>query len=558
MNISIKLRKNYSINRRKFLKTTGAASAGLVVLTNQSEASSIPEKEKFQILITADLHAQLFTHDEFFWENEKPVFRKRGGVAVLKTMISHFRKKEKNTILIDAGDYFHGHAIATLTEGEALIPFMNAFDYDLVIPGNWEVVYRKQKMIHDLGSSTAAKVCANMYHADEQGNKGELIFPPYFIREMSGARIGFVGYTDHLVPRRQPPAFSKGIAFSHATESIAHYIKILREQEKCGIIFIVTHMGLAQQVGLANHPAAEGADFILGSDTHERVREPIQGKYAKVIECGAFGSFLGKLTAEIQNGKLHQVHYELLDADPEKFPPDPLIQSMAEAAAKPLQHELSPILGYTTTPLLRYFVLETPMDNLITDAIYRKFNPDIALSNGFRFCQPLAVPENGQAAITKEFLWNMLPLDSEAREGWVTGTQILNWLEQELENAFATDPSKRFGGWFVRYAGMKAVFTIGNPTGKRVQEVHIGGNPIDPGKSYRIVACEREGDPATTLCRINNVRNPSSLGIFLHKIIEEYLTEHSPVAPVIEGRAIATDQPSTLLTQLQGTTYRFR
>lgn len=252
------------------------------------------------------------------------------------------------------------------------------------------------------------------------------------------------------------------------------------------------------------------------------------------------------------------MHYELLDADPEKFPADPLLQSMAEAAAKPLQHELSPILGYTTTPLMRYFVLETPMDNLITDAIYRKFKPDIALSNGFRFCQPLAVPENGQSPITKEFLWNMLPLDSEAREGWVTGTQIINWLEQELENAFATDPSKRFGGWFVRYAGMKAVFTIGNPNGKRVQQVLIGGSQIDPGKSYRIVACEREGDPATTLCRINNVTNPSSLGIFLHKIIEEYLMENSPVAPVLEGRAIATDQPSTLLTQLQGTTYRFR
>lgn len=550
--------KQSHINRRKFLKTSGAAGAGLAVLANHAGAAAMKQNEKFQILITADLHAQLFTHDEFFWENEKPVFRKRGGVAVLKTMISSYRRKEKNTILIDAGDYFHGHAIATLTEGEALIPVMNAFNYDLILPGNWEVVYRKQKMIYDLGSSTAAKICANMWHADEKGLKGDLIFPPYYIKEIAGARIGFLGYTDHLVPRRQPPAFSKGIAFSHATDSIAEYIKILREQEQCGIVFIVTHMGLAQQVGLANHPATEGADFILGSDTHERVREPIQGKYAKVIECGAFGSFLGKLDVEVQNGKIFRTRYELLDVDPEKFRPDPGVLSMAEAAAKPLHHELLPVLGYTKTPLLRYFVLETPMDNLITDAILWKFKPDIALSNGFRFCQPLAVAENSQTAITKEFLWNMLPLDSEARTGMVTGNQILNWLEQELENAFATDPSKRFGGWFVRYAGMKVVFTIGNPTGKRVQKVEIGGVPLEPEKLYRIVACEREGDPGTTLCRINNVQNPVSLGIFLHKTIEEYLKEHSPVAPVLEGRAVATDQPATLLTQLQGTTYRFR
>ena len=557
------MKKKRSLNRRSFLKTSGLAGVGLSVLSSGASQNITGRvyrgpKNQFQILITADIHSQLFTHDEFFWENEKPVFRKRGGLDVLRSMISHYRKKEKNTILIDAGDYFHGHAIATLTEGEALIPIMNEFNYDLILPGNWEVVYRKQKMIHDLGSSSAAKICANMWHSDESGKKGDLIFPPYYIHETAGARIGFIGYTDHLVPRRQPPAFSKGIAYAHATESVAHYIKLLREQEKCGIIFIVTHIGLAQQVGLANHPAAEGADFIIGSDTHERVREPIYGKYAKVIECGAFGSFLGRLTIETQDGKIQQTQYELLDVDPEKFRPDEKVTSMIQSAANLFQNDLKPVLGYTKTPLMRYFVLETPMDNFITDAIYWKFKPDIALSNGFRFCQPLAVSENGMAPITKEFLWNMLPLDSEAREGWVSGKQILDWLEQELENAFATDPSKRFGGWFVRFAGMKTEFTIGNPTGKRVQKTEIGGQALQPEKLYRIVACDREGDPATTLCRINNVQNPASLGVYLHKTIEEYLRAHSPISPVLEGRAIATDQPPTLLTQLQGTTYRFR
>ena len=62
-------------------------------------------------------------------------------------------------------------------------------------------------------------------------------------------------------------------------------------------------MGLAQQVGLANDPRVEGADFILGADTHERVRVPIQGKYTKVVECGAFGSFLGKLDIKVERWK---------------------------------------------------------------------------------------------------------------------------------------------------------------------------------------------------------------------------------------------------------------
>ena len=42
------------------------------------------------------------------------------------------------------------------------------------------------------------------------------------------------------------------------------------------------------------------------------------------------------------------------------------------------------------------------------------------------------------------------------------------------------------------------------------------------------------------------------------QVMEEYLAIHSPIAPRQENRATATDQPSTLLTQLQGTTYEFR
>lgn len=65
------------------------------------------------------------------------------------------------------------------------------------------------------------------------------------------------------------------------------------------------------------------------------------------------------------------------------------------------------------TSLVRYFVMETPMDNFLTDAIMWKFKPDIALSNGFRFCQPLAVDPIKRGVLTKEFLWNMLPVNGE-------------------------------------------------------------------------------------------------------------------------------------------------
>ena len=564
-----------SDNRRDFLKKSALIGLASVfnplsdVLASSSvsdeinmlnEDSTVPKKETITLLITTDIHSQINTHDEFFWENNQAVYKKRGGMAVLKTMIESYRKKNPaNTILYDGGDYFHGHAVASLTEGEALIPIFNKLGYDLMLPGNWEVVYKKKKMLYDMGHANAAKICANMWHKTNDADNGELIYQPYWIKYIAGIKIGVIGYTDHLIPKRQSPAYSEGLRFDHAEVNIAKYVKLLREIEGCAVVLVATHMGLAQQVGLANNPAAQGVDMILGADTHERVRVPIQGKYTKVIECGAFGSLLGKLDLIIENGKLVDTKYELLDVDPVKYPADKNIQALVDKAYEPFKKDMQTVIGTSTTPLVRYFVLETPMDNLITDAVKWKFKPDIALSNGFRFCQPLAVDQKtGVATITKEFLWNMLPVNSEAKTAIVTGKQVWDWLEKELQNAFAKDPSKRFGGWFVRYNGMEVNFTIGNEFGKRVNTVKIGGAPLDSLKEYSIVACEREGDPDDTLCRIEHVKNPTKSPFLMHDIIIDYLKEHSPVAPKVEGRATATDEPQTLLTQLKGTTYDFR
>jgi 2',3'-cyclic-nucleotide 2'-phosphodiesterase (5'-nucleotidase family) len=545
------------------LATISKAHANTSSSSNQnivnSKETNIQAENEFSIFITTDLHAQIHTHDEFFWEDGKAVYKKRGGLAVLKTMIDQLRSQYPQNILYDGGDYFHGHGVASLSEGEALIPLMNTFKYDLILPGNWEVVYKKKKMLYDMGHATAAKICANMWHKTNDAENGTLIYAPFWIKYIAGAKVGFIGYTDHLVPKRQSPAYSEGIGFTHATDNVAKYIKYLKEVEGCGIIFVVTHMGLAQQVGLANDPRVEGADFILGADTHERVRVPIQGKYTKVVECGAFGSFLGKLDIKVEDGKIGTYTYELMDVDPEKYPADKKTLALVEKAAAPYQDKMNQVIGYSSTPLVRYFVLETPMDNLITDAVMWKFKPDIALSNGFRFCQPLAIPKGSkEAIITKEFLWNMLPVDSTAKKGKVSGTQLLEWLEKELENAFAKDPSKRFGGWFVRFAGMEVNCTIGKPKGERVNWVKVKGQTLEKNKMYDIVACEREGDPNDTLCRIEKVSNPEATTLNLHQVITDYLKIHSPVSPKIEGRTTATDQPSTLLTQLQGTSYNFR
>ncbi|MBL7798004.1 MAG: 5'-nucleotidase C-terminal domain-containing protein [Saprospiraceae bacterium] len=564
-------------SRRDFLKTgsllgLGATLAPLstaaaltkpaeIPLAGEEHAADAPPPPRsgtITLLQTTDVHCQIHPHDELFWENNGMVFRKTAGYAQLATLFDKVRKSNPDTFIVDTGDMFQGSELSVKTTGKAFVPILNALGYDLYLPGNWEVIYYKQAMQKLLGGLDAPKVCANMYHDLGDGKRGELVFPPYATWSRLGVKIGFVGLTDHLVPLRQSPNYSKGIIYTKPEESLAPWVQVLREQEQCDFVIVLAHLGLSQQIHLANLPVCEGVDYIFGGDTHERVREPIVCKFAKVVEPGAFGSFVGRLDLEIKDGKIVGERYELMEVDAKKYKPQKSVQQLIDTLEAPFVASINKVHGYSTVPLYRYFVVENTIDTLILDALDWRVNTDIVLSNGFRFCPPRNTGADGLAPITEGFIYDMLPVDSRIRTGTVTGQQILDWLEKELNNVFAKDASKRFGGWVVKFKGMEVEFNAFGEAGKRVQKVMVGNQPLDPARSYTIAACERDGDPETMLCRIPNVKNTVNTEFTLHQTMRDYLAANSPVTPRPRGYAKVLDAPQTLLTQVTGVEYAFR
>ncbi len=560
-------------NRRDFIKKIGTlggagllASSPIIAMADAKENSTpdykTPAGDKpftISILQTTDVHCQVHPHDELFWENEQTVFRKTGGYAHLATYLQKERKKNPNTFLIDTGDMFQGSELSVKTTGKAMVPILNALGYDLYLPGNWEVIYYKKAMQTLLGSLNAPKVCANMYHDLGNGKKGELIFPPYYIWNIKGIKIGFIGYTDPLVPLRQSPNYSKGIIYTKPEENLAHYVDVLRNQEQCVYVLIVAHLGLSQQIHLANAEECKGVDYILGGDTHERVRKPIQCKYSKVVEPGAFGSFVGKLNLTIQNGKVIKDDYQLVEITADKHSPSLEITALIKANEKPFAKDLYSIAGYSTIPLYRYFVVENPIDTMILDALKWKIKEvDIVLSNGFRFCPPRTTPDHtGNIPITDGYIYDMFPVDSTVRTGSVSGKQIKEWLEKELHNVFAKDASERFGGWVIKFKGMKVTFKAFAEKGQRVQTVSVANSPLELDKMYKICACERDGDPTDMHSLMRNVANPTNTKNKHHSVKKEYLAANSPVTPAPTENADIFDAPQNLLTQVTGVDYRF-
>jgi 2',3'-cyclic-nucleotide 2'-phosphodiesterase (5'-nucleotidase family) len=560
-------------DRREFLKKTGLLGAALALnplnaLGSLNENPPLPpsgsvgldaDEVEAVILQTTDVHCQIHPHDELFWEDGQMVFRKTGGYANLATCLKTERALHQHSFLIDTGDMFQGSELAVKTTGEAMIPILNALDYDLYLPGNWEVVYYKKMMQRLLGSLHAPKVCANMYHDLGDGKRGELVFPAYYIWTIGRIKIGFLGYTDPLVPLRQSPNYSKGIIYTKPEENLAHYVDVLRNQENCAAVLVIAHLGLSQQIHLANLPEAEGVDYVLGGDTHERVRTPIQCTYAKVVEPGAFGSFVGKLKLRFKDGKLVEDRYDLIEVNAETLTADATIASLVKACEAPFLGSINEVIGYSKVPLYRYFVIENTIDTLITDALrWRMPEVDLVLSNGFRFCPPRSTPDHtGNIPITSGYLFDMLPVDSPVRTAEATGAQIKDWLEKELHNVFADKAIERFGGWVIKFNGMHVEFNAYAPKGKRVQTVRVGKKPLDPARVYRMSACERDGDPMDMLCRIKGVTNASNQNFSLHDVLRDYLKAKGPVSPKVRGNAKVLDAPQTLLTQVTGVPYEF-
>lgn len=524
-------------------------------VASNKKTSGMKNKTTITILQTSDIHGQLDTHEELFVENGKVVFKQRGGMARIKTLFDKERAANPGrTFIVDAGDLIQGSGYAAASEGRIFSKIVQKMNYDLMLPGNWEVVYGKGRMMEVLGKYNTPVIAQNMRHE----SSGEYLFPPYRITEIDGIKLAFIGVNDPDIPFRQAPSYSKGIQFNGLDDSLKEVTEKVKSEENPNLIFLVTHIGIFKQVDLASNPLSRDVNYILGADTHERIRKPIEGKFAKVTEPGAFGSFVGKLTLHFEDGKLISDEYELLEVDPDIYPEDKELQSVIDRLKKPYEAELEKVVGYTSEPLYRYLTVENAMDNMITDAMRWKTGVDISLSNGFRFGNPI-VPRNGKPApINRNDIWNMLPIDDFVKTGKVTGKQIKEWLEKEAHNVFAKNPTERFGGWFVRFSGMEVRLNSSNERGNRIESITVQGKPIDYNKTYTISACLREGDPDDMLCRIPNVKDVKTMDYTMHEVLIEYLGKFSPVAPKIDGRALATDLGEFTFSTLPGTDYEFR
>jgi 2',3'-cyclic-nucleotide 2'-phosphodiesterase (5'-nucleotidase family) len=513
----------------------------LAALLGAGAASADDRPRTVTLAYIADLHGQLEAHPELFWHGEADELTTAGGVARIATAVRRIRAERPGQVLfLDAGDTIQGSAAAAWTEGRAVVPAVNAIGLDLALPGNWEVVYGKAAMLDRARETRHPWIAANV--RDEA--TGERVFAPYAVKEVNGVRVAVIGFTDPDVPERQPPTYSRGLRFEPA-DILPGLIAEVRSTERPDLVVLLTHVGLPKAVVLAER--LEGVDIVLSGDTHERTYRPIVRGDTWVVEPGGFGSFLGRLDVTVAGGKVVDRRWELIELRADRFAEAGDVKAVVDRTLAPLRDRLDRVIGETPVPLVRYDVVETNLDAMLSDALREATGAEIALSNGFRFAAPtLAGP------IRERDLWDWYPITTRLKTGRVTGRQVRAFWERELENVFGADPARLFGGWVPRPSGLSLRFEAHAPKGRRVREIRVGGRPLEDDRVYTIVACEREGDAPDKVCRIPDVADAKVLDVDAHEAVRRYLAGHRPLAPPAGGRVVADDLPPRVRSQVLG------
>jgi 2',3'-cyclic-nucleotide 2'-phosphodiesterase (5'-nucleotidase family) len=527
--------------RREVIASLGAAVAG-VSLESSTSASNSPQRfeagKRLTILHFTDTHAQLETHPEYL-PGATPEIQMMGGYARLKTAIERERKDcEGPCFLLDGGDEFQGSGPAAWSEGEAVLEPLKALGIDVFTPGNWEPAYGPERFKQTMARLNCPVVCYNFHDIAT----GQRLFPPSVTFERQGVKIAVVGVTDIGASARQPPAQFHGMDTSRI-DGLRDFVNELREREQPDLVVGLTHTGLTIAREIARRTPE--FDVILSGHTHERTSRPIIEGEVIVVEPGSFGSFLGRLDLTIKpGGRVAKHQFRLIPVLADHYDDEPAVRALVDKSLSLYRSRMSKQVGSTDTVLMRYDLFETTADNFIADAVRERAKADIGFTNGFRFGVPV-LPQS----VTEADLWNLLPMDARMKRGWVTGKELKEYLERELEMVYSKNAMKLNGGWGPRASGMSLMFAAFAEEGRRIVSIKINGIEAEDDAHYTIAGCEREGEPIDVICRYRGSYDAQILPISIHEALGEYLQAHPVIAPMREGREKALDLPPAVFSQ---------
>ncbi|QOR61489.1 thiosulfohydrolase SoxB [Sulfurovum sp. ST-21] len=437
--------------------------------------------ERYYGIEPGSLDQYFDTHNNFEILAKK--FGKMGGIAHMKPIIDYVKKErgEENVLLLDSGDTWQGTAVALKTDGAAIVEAQNYLGVDVMV-GHWEFTYGKERVMELIKMLDGEFISQNVIDNDPFSDDfEELIFPPYTIKEVGGAKIGIIGQSFPFTSTANPKKFTEGWSFALRHESLQKFVDELRNEKKVDCIVVLSHDGFSVDQELAKK--VKGVDFILSGHTHDPSPKPIIVNDTVILIAGSHGKYIGRLDIDIKNRKVEGYNFKLMPVASNLIPADKAGEELVAKVYAPFDKELNEVLGTTKGLLYKRDTFYSTFDALIGQAIQAEMGSDIVFTPGYRWGTTLLPGDK----ILKDNVYEMTAITyPEVYTFELKGEVIANLMEDIADNVFNENPLLQQGGDMSRLTGASYSINITAPSGKRISDFKIGGKPIDLKKTYRV------------------------------------------------------------------------
>jgi len=491
------------------------------------------------------------------------------GYATLAGYRQELIDEGYSVVTVDAGDAIQGEVIGLMTKGEAIVNLMNEVGYDLAVPGNHEYDYEVPRFLELVDKAKYQYICSNFM--DLVNNKS--YFDSYKIIELDGHKIGFVGIATPETYTKSTPTYfmNENKEFIYSFGEDDYYNIIQKAVDACRadgaqVVIAIGHTGLdgtteawSTRAIIAN---TNGIDAYIDGHSHEVIPGPDykgetflnkDGKPVAESMTGTKLANIGKMSIDFdENGA--QITTGLVAIDD---------ANIATANAKAAYDKVQALIDQYHAEVDKYYAVEigtaetmlydkdpetgkrlvrnseTNLGDFVADAYKTVLGADIGLSNGGGLRAAIK-----PGVFTRKDLVNVNPFGNAMCVIEADGQTILD----ALEHSSRLYPQE-LGGFF-HVSGLEYTINAYNESPvvlddrgsfdhvddskpRRVANVKINGEPIDPDKIYTVAGTkyilQQAGDGMTMFSDCKCILTPALVDSdTLVKYVEDYLDGKIP------------------------------
>ncbi|WP_082797464.1 bifunctional 2',3'-cyclic-nucleotide 2'-phosphodiesterase/3'-nucleotidase [Neobacillus drentensis] len=505
-----------------------------------------------QYQLDQNVHVQLLGINDFHGQLDYSTTVSNRAVGGIEYLAAYLKQREAtnpaNTLMLQAGDLVGAsRPVSALLQDEPTIRFMNEIGMDIGTIGNHEfdegVAEMKRLIYGGAHPKTEAKygafeganfdyIVANV----EDEKTGELILPPYAIKEVDGVKIGFIGVVTTETPTIVTASGVAGVKFTDEVEAVNKYTAVLKEKGVKSIVVLAHDPGTSASNG--DNPTGkvvdmakaidDEVDVIYGAHDHKYLNSTVDGKL--LVQSYSYGTAFSDvdLTIDPVTKDIVTKKAEVASTFKDSITPDAKIKAELDKYQADIAPQTSEVVGVTTAPISRAQNKsgEAPMGNLIADSMRAKTGTQFAFMNigGVRD----EIKKAGD--VTWGDLFAVQPFGNDVVSLKITGDQVRTLINQQFQ-------ADRYR--IMQISGLSYTWSDKLPLGQKVVDIFLpDGSKIDPVAEYSVSVNNFMADGGDGFTILKEGKERTTWTTDLEALVDYVNTfkGQSPITAEIEGR----------------------